>query len=172
MIPALAMAYLLINEGGFVDLPGDPGGATFKGITLRSYRAYKGTPVTVDELKNLSDEDVAEFYRVIYWKPLMLDQVRDEKVATAIFDQCVHHGRFGGTRLVQFAISACQSPIEVDGRMGEFTIDRLNALEPRRFLVAFQREVQESYLDHGKGGLSEFLHGWLKRSQRISELLL
>ena len=43
LFPA-CLDFTLANEGGFSDNPADPGGATFKGITLASLRDYWGDP--------------------------------------------------------------------------------------------------------------------------------
>ena len=34
------LSFTLGEEGGFVDNPDDPGGATFKGVTLRTFRTF------------------------------------------------------------------------------------------------------------------------------------
>ena len=50
---------VLKHEGGFVDHPEDPGGATNKGITHRTYSDFLERPLEdVSELKNIPDEHV------------------------------------------------------------------------------------------------------------------
>ena len=36
------LSVVLENEGGWSDHPRDPGGATMKGVTLKTFRAYFG----------------------------------------------------------------------------------------------------------------------------------
>ena len=48
---------LLKHEGGFVEHPDDPGGATNKGITHKTYSNFLGRPLEdVNELKNIPDD--------------------------------------------------------------------------------------------------------------------
>ena len=47
-----SLSLILHHEGGFVDHPEDPGGATNKGITHKTYAEFLGRPLEdVDELK-------------------------------------------------------------------------------------------------------------------------
>lgn len=41
-------------EGGYVDHPADPGGATNLGITIHTLRAWRGAAVTKQDVKNLT----------------------------------------------------------------------------------------------------------------------
>ena len=59
-----SLGMILHHEGGFVDHPSDPGGATNKGITHKTYAEFLGRPLEdVDELKNISEEHVQEIYK-------------------------------------------------------------------------------------------------------------
>ena len=60
-----SLEIILHHEGGFVDHPEDPGGATNKGITLDTYSGYLGRKATVDELKNIPDDHVKDIYKNI-----------------------------------------------------------------------------------------------------------
>ena len=61
-----ALKLILEHEGGFVDHPADPGGATNKGITLVTYMDFirevvdGEALVTVDDLQDMHDSDVEE----------------------------------------------------------------------------------------------------------------
>mgnify|MGYP002516081844 CR=1 FL=1 len=46
--------YIRSWEGGFVNDPHDPGGATNKGITLATFRTVYGKNKTVSDLKKMS----------------------------------------------------------------------------------------------------------------------
>ena len=62
---------LLRFEGGFVDDPADPGGATNKGITLQTFQAHArqllAVAPTLENLKNLSDAQAGTLYKALYW---------------------------------------------------------------------------------------------------------
>lgn len=62
---ARVMAFILAEEGGYVNNPADPGGETRYGISKRSYPAEDIPNLTVDRAKAL--------YRRDYWTPLGLD---------------------------------------------------------------------------------------------------
>lgn len=54
-----ALSLVLKWEGGFVNHPKDPGGATNKGITLATFRQYVKPNGTVEDLKRITDAQVA-----------------------------------------------------------------------------------------------------------------
>ena len=59
---------VLKHECCFVDHPEDPGGATNKGITHKTYSDFLGRPLEdVNELKNIPDEHVELIYKEGYW---------------------------------------------------------------------------------------------------------
>lgn len=57
-------------EGGFVDDPDDPGGATNMGVTIGTYGLYckkKGyLRPTVERLKNLKESDMEDILKTMY----------------------------------------------------------------------------------------------------------
>lgn len=59
------MAFILAEEGGYVNNPADPGGETKYGISKRAYPSEDITNLTVDRAKAI--------YRRDYWTPLGLD---------------------------------------------------------------------------------------------------
>ena len=54
---------LLTHEGGFVNHPEDPAGATNYGITKGTMQRYLGRHVSMVEMKALTPEDVKLIYR-------------------------------------------------------------------------------------------------------------
>ena len=57
---------LLKHEGGFVNHPKDPGGMTNLGVTKKTLEDYLGRPVSEDEMRNLSYENVHGLYKEKY----------------------------------------------------------------------------------------------------------
>lgn len=91
-----AMRFTLDHEGGFVNHPNDPGGATNMGITLGSAKAYKvdvdGDGDTDEEdIKNLPLEIVMQIYKDRYWNACDCDSF-DTDYAIALFDTAVNCG--------------------------------------------------------------------------------
>ena len=53
-----ALELVLHHEGGYVDHPKDPGGATNYGVTKKVYELYLGRESTKDEVKEMPMEAV------------------------------------------------------------------------------------------------------------------
>ena len=66
---------LLAHEGGFVNHPEDPGGATNLGVTKRTLQNYLGRHVSMDEMRNLTPEDVKPIYRKNYADAVCFDDL-------------------------------------------------------------------------------------------------
>jgi len=63
-----SLAAVLVHEGGYVNDPRDPGGATNKGITHRTYAAYLArNKMQLIDVKHITDAEVASIYRNQYW---------------------------------------------------------------------------------------------------------
>jgi lysozyme family protein len=65
----------LKSEGGFVEHPNDPGGATNFGITIGTFRTHYGQNKTVDDLKNIHMGQVRDIVKRSYWDVLKGDQM-------------------------------------------------------------------------------------------------
>lgn len=98
------LEFTLKWEGGFVNDPDDPGGATNKGITIGTYTEYrkgKGLPApTVDDLKNITDEEVTDIYYHRYFIASNADDLPD-KLAALHFDTAVLHGVGGANHFLK-----------------------------------------------------------------------
>ena len=63
-----ALDLIFGHEGGYVNNPKDPGGATKYGITHRTLAAHRGVAsVTPAQVRALSKEEAIEIYRRSYW---------------------------------------------------------------------------------------------------------
>lgn len=58
---------LFKHEGGYVDHPRDPGGATNLGITIATLRLWRKNGATKHDVKNLTKAEAAQIYREMYW---------------------------------------------------------------------------------------------------------
>jgi lysozyme family protein len=81
---------ILKTEGGYVNHPRDPGGATNKGITIGTLRRYYPGS-SVNDLKNISDDRVASIYKKGYWDVVDGDGL-GPGVDLAVFDYAVNSG--------------------------------------------------------------------------------
>lgn len=89
------LTFVLGWEGGWADHPADPGGATMKGITLATYTSWResrGEPApSREELRGISDAEVAQIYRSWYWVTSGADKL-PWPLCLAHFDTAVNAG--------------------------------------------------------------------------------
>lgn len=99
-----ALAWVLVREGGWSDHPQDPGGATMKGITLATYTRWRqahGQPSpTKDDLRNISDAEVAKIYYEWYWLASKSDTL-PWPLCLANFDTAVNAGTGRAAEMLQ-----------------------------------------------------------------------
>ena len=70
-----SLAHVLKSEGGYVDHPKDPGGATNLGTTKKVWEEWVGHEVTKDDIKALTVADVAPLYKARYWDKCRCDDL-------------------------------------------------------------------------------------------------
>ncbi len=119
-----AFALVLKHEGGWVDHPADPGGATNLGVTIRTLSDWLGQPATKAEVKALTREKVAPIYRRNYWDRVAGDDL-PAGVDYAVFDWAVNSGP-------KRAIIGLQRVVGVadDGRLGPITLTAVRGMDP------------------------------------------
>ena len=186
---AAIYARLLKTEGGYVNNPKDPGGATKYGISLR-FLAIRGL-VDVDrdgyadfdlnrdgridalDVKLLSPAQAEALYLRLFfietgfWSlPRPLD--------AAVFDFGVNAGTGTSVRLLQKAINALTAPpLKADGRLGPATRRGVvQALKSGPLLTKFRDQVAAHYryLVAHNGDLQQFLNGWLNRVKELGRV--
>ncbi|MCB1507038.1 MAG: glycoside hydrolase family 108 protein [Hyphomicrobiaceae bacterium] len=155
-----ALPFILRWEGGFVNHPNDPGGATNKGVTQAVYNDWRGRQgLPEQDVRELSDTELMAIYEGGYWTParcpLMagpLDQVQ--------FDTAVNMGVGRAVRFLQHAVGAA-----VDGAFGPDTQRCLGACEPADAVVKYcdAREAFYRNLAARRPDSAVFLKGWLNR---------
>lgn len=82
---------LMKHEGGYVDHPSDPGGATKYGITIGTLAAWRDAPVTKADVRQLTKDEAAKIYRKRYWDAIGGDTLPAGVDAVAM-DIAVNHG--------------------------------------------------------------------------------
>lgn len=125
---ALIIAAVFAVEGGYVNDPADPGGATNHGVTERVARqhGYTGAMRELPRECRVDGEICAEsIYRRDYIeRPGYLPLVEiDPVVAEEVIDTAVNMGPARPSRYFQRALNAtCNSRLTVDGRIGPRTL--------------------------------------------------
>lgn len=98
-----ALALILSLEGGCVDQPDDPGGATCYGITQATYNAWqrsRGLPERA--VTEITRDEVETIYWELYWVPAEAPKWVERGhpgIALYLFDAAVNHGVAGMRRL-------------------------------------------------------------------------
>lgn len=110
------LAVVLKHEGGYVDHPKDPGGATNLGVTHRTLADHWGRPVTKQDVRGLTQADVEPIYRKGYWFPVQADYL-PAGVDLAVFDFGVNSGPSRSAKYLQGVVGAAQ-----DGKVGPKTL--------------------------------------------------
>lgn len=161
-----ALQQTLHHEGGWSDHPRDPGGATMKGVTLRTYSGFLGRDATKDELKNIPDEHLERLYRDGYWNAVRGDDL-PSGIDMMVFDFAVNAGRKRAIITLQRAVDM---PIaQQDGAIGPGTLaavrDKCNRLGTGS--VADNYGVLRELFYRGLPTFDVFGKGWLRRNETV-----
>ena len=155
---------VLDHEGGYVDHPKDPGGATNRGITLKVFRAYYGRHLGKTDLRQISEREAGAIYKANYWDKCQCDKL-PPGVDYAVFDQAVNSGPTRSIRWLQTAAGAQAD--EIDGFLGPESFAKVTTLEPAAIvqqMCAVRLKFMRS-LKHWK----DFGRGWNKRVDGVRE---
>lgn len=98
-----SLALTLKYEGGFVDNPFDPGGATNMGITLATLSNYRGHTATKLDVKRLTQTEASAIYLKQYWEPLLAQQL-PAGVDMFMFDYAVNSGPARAVKALQSSL--------------------------------------------------------------------
>jgi lysozyme family protein len=86
-----ALSHVLAHEGGFVNHPADPGGATNLGVTRAALSAWRGRPAAIADVRALTRAEAAALYRARYWDAIGGDSL-PAGLDLAVFDLAVNSG--------------------------------------------------------------------------------
>lgn len=153
------LAFVLEQEGGYVNHPKDPGGATNMGITLATLSSWRKKAVTAEDIRALSRSEAAAIYRANYWDACGCDDL-PAALALLVFDAAVHSGNH---RAVMFLQSALEVP--ADGHNGPHTVAAAKAAvlgDIVHRVIATRRAFLQDLPTWGIFG-----HGW---EHRLAEL--
>ena len=153
------VATILEKEGGFVDDPRDPGGATNMGITLATLRGFREAEVTPKDVRELSREEAREIYRSRYWTPMRCTDL-PAGVELMVFDFGVNAGPSRAIKLLQHKAGA-----RPDGSIGPVTLAAVRANRPQALIVA----LAEARLDYYRmlDTYETFGRGWTARTDAV-----
>lgn len=126
---AVSLQLVLAHEGGYVNHPKDPGGATNKGVTQAVYNSYrKSHGLTTQSVRKITGVEVSEIYRKSYWNKVEGDRL-PAGVDYAVFDYAVNSGVAKSSKDLQRVLNLNSSlfglsgKLKVDGIIGDATIE-------------------------------------------------
>lgn len=165
-----ALAHIFKVEGGYVDHPADPGGATKYGITRKTLAHARGVSpwqnLPKSAVRLLSRDEASSIYERMYWMPAGCDRL-PRGIDLALFDYAVHSG-------VQRAVKDWQKTVgaHVDGIIGPETLTgtarALSAKSSTQLLTELHTR-RVAYIRRLKG-FATFGRGWIRRLETVHAL--
>lgn len=176
LIKQSAIKEVVEREGGYVKHKNDRGGATRYGITEGKARrhGYDG------DMKDLPLSLAIEIYKSEFWEHLRIDDLFSvsPSLALYLFDFSVNSGRTGAVKHLQRLINVLNNQgqfyddIDVDGGIGDQTVEAINSLVKRRggqgktVLARTLNSLRVSYcvdISENDETQESFTFGWLSR---------
>lgn len=173
---------IVAREGGYVDDPDDPGGATNHGVTLGALQRL-GKDLTADgkvdkrDVRAVTPQIAAEIFLDHYWKEPHIDAL-PQALQPSVFDMYVNAGA-AAVRLLQKLLVQMGHSIAVDGVIGAQTIEASAAayaqagslmvdaygIERRNFYYALadRRASSRKFARRRDGGKG----GWITRAEEF-----
>jgi len=151
---------VLIREGGCVNDPHDPGGPTKFGITQHTLTAWRGHPVTPEEVFALTRDEALHIYQKKYVEEPGFMQLPNG-LRAAVVDFAVHSGPVTAVKQLQKSLG-----VTADGILGPTTLAAIRM----SYLPRVQDEYAKARVRY-LGSLvatqpmkARFLVGWLNRA--------
>jgi lysozyme family protein len=147
---SIAVALTLQHEGGYVDNPADPGGATNMGITQYDMPGQ--------DIKTLNVAQATAYYLEHYWKPFY-SQISNQAIASKLFDLGVLFGVGTAVKVLQGVLSLVQ-----DGNFGPVSLSAVNAAGSG-LLSGYKNALSQHAVNVVASNPREamFLAGWQRR---------
>jgi lysozyme family protein len=160
-----SLKLVLQHEGGWSNHPEDPGGATMKGVTLRTFRRYYGEEATAADLRNITEAELMTVYVNGYWNPCNCPEL-PLGLDYAVFDGAVNSGPGQSAEWLQMSVGAF-----ADGVIGPKTLKAVNSM------CMGGRQVVEATIDNmldlrmrylrSLSGWNVFGRGWTNRVEGV-----
>jgi lysozyme family protein len=157
--------FILKWEGGFSNDPLDSGGATMKGITYETFKAYraskgKGIP-SIDELKQISATEWTAILKEKYWDKFKADNINFQPTANLLVGWGWGSGPVTAIKKLQELLG-----LTADGIVGPKTLAAIN--DAKDNIALFDKILiarKDFFVNIVKNNPSQikFLSGWLNR---------
>lgn len=176
---------IIAREGGYVNDPDDPGGATNHGVTIGTLKRLNmdvtgDGQVTTADVRALTQDQAIEVFIDHYFNRPRLNEL-PEMLQASVFDMYVNSG-INAVRILQKLLTDMRLPCTADGVIGPQTLQqarRAAELAPDHLMDAYgiarrnyyyrladNRPASRKYARRRDGGKG----GWIRRAEEfISE---
>jgi lysozyme family protein len=155
------MPHVFLTEGGYVDHPNDPGGATNLGITFAVLQKWRGHKISKQNVRDLNKPEARLIYKAWYWDKIKLDQM-PAGVDWAVFDFSINSGPSRAVKGLQTALN-----VTSDGVLGPITMSRLATKAPKDIvhgITLYRRAFVRRLRNY-----PTFKRGWERRITRVHD---
>lgn len=112
-----SLGRVLAHEGGYVNHPADPGGATNRGVTQRVYDAYRERKgLARRSVRAITPDEVSDIYKAQYWDAVSANEL-PSGLDYAVFDYAVNSGPRRAIQDLQREVG-----VTADGIIGQITM--------------------------------------------------
>lgn len=173
---------IVAREGGYVDDPDDPGGATKYGVTIHTMRRL-GLDLTEDgvvdtrDVQKLTRSQAVDIFIRHYFDAPQINKLPTQLQAT-VFDMYVNAGA-NAVKILQRLLVDMGFDVAIDGVLGPITLNSVRVAmrrEPHAFVDAYgiarrnyyfrladRRTASRKYARTQSGGKG----GWIKRAEEF-----
>jgi lysozyme family protein len=154
-------------EGGFVDHPDDPGGATNFGITRATLAEWRNAPdVSAADVKNLSYNEAKEIYKKNYWDKNSCGEMPGP-LALVVYNTGIHCGTGTAACYLQRSLNKKGAGLKIDGRIGGNTLSALRLAPAAEVCDSLISLYEERLMGHPK--IATFRGGFENRVRKLRE---
>ncbi len=166
-----SQAIVGLNEGGYQNNPEDDGNwymgaliGTNWGIAAPTFAGFLGRTPTVAEMKNLSKATAELILKRTFWDKNNFGKIRNQSVATMLYDGAVNHGVSGMRLLAEKALTRLKKPMVYYKVFTTEGIELMNKLNQKDLFYALKEARANRYQASPK---KMFINGWMNRLESI-----
>lgn len=169
---AVSLTEILRHEGGYVDHPSDPGGATNMGITHKTLARWRRVSpwwkLPKSDVKALTRTEAKTIYKALYWSRVAANNL-PSGLDLALFDFAVNSGPGRAIRTLQQVLG-----VAADGVIGPITRAALDQAVIKTGIAGLIKAVCQKRLGFLRRlrTFSVFGKGWARRVQSVEKRAL
>lgn len=173
--------FIIQAEGGFVNDPKDPGGATKYGISLRFLKTVdpaladldQDGDVDVDDIFALNDSQARTFYMKYFYQPLKIENY-PAPLGAVILDTAVNMGKARAVKMLQRGVNVYGGQLVADGMAGPKTVAAAGRVDLVALVQSYLliRVFKYAQLCRKYPNLRKFFFGWCNRVHMLERFAL